>query len=61
MLEIPNGEELMALFRKCTVLCFFLRGLLKLPEAESVFLCLTCKKEAIVLLAIVVEKVFEVY
>lgn len=61
MLEIPNREEFMPLFGNRTKLCFFLRGLLKLPDAESVFLCFTCYKEAIILLAIVVEKVFEVY
>jgi hypothetical protein len=61
MLEIPNREEFMPLFRNRTKLCFFLRGLLKLPNAESVFLCFTCYKESIILLAIVVEKVFEVY
>jgi len=50
----------MAVFWNCANLCFFLRWLLKMPDAESVFLCFTCEKEAIILLAIVIKKVFEV-
>jgi hypothetical protein len=55
MLEIPYGEELMPVFGNCANLCFFLRWLFKMPDAELVFLCFTCEKEAIILLTIVIK------
>ena len=61
MLEIPYGEELMPVFGNCANLCFFLRWLFKMPDAELVFLCFTCEKEAIILLTIVIKKIFKVY